>query len=81
MVIAPLSGKFLSRFSTQANIFIEQSVRPPLFHCINDKLHDFDGYFVHFETVYYLVLLNHVVHFLKSIHALARFFFLVYYYY
>ena len=46
----------------------------PGLHGLFDEVYDFMWYFVHFETVYYPALWNHIICFLSSIQAIARFF-------
>ena len=64
MVILHLPGIYISEFSPQLSFFVQLSV--PLSSII-DKYYNFFGYSVHFETVYYPILWDHIIcHFVVS---------------
>ena len=63
------------KFNTQFNGYQFDS---PVSHCIFEKLHDFAGYLVHFETVYNQSLPDHIVYVFVVNPHMARFFRLVF---
>ena len=61
MVTVRLPGIYLIGFSPQLNFSSRCQFHSPIFHGFLDKLDDFDGYLIHFETIYYLAWWDHII--------------------
>ena len=61
MVIAHIQGRYLSGFSLQQSFSSCCQFPSPGFQVFLDKVYDFVGYFIHFETAYYPVLRDYIV--------------------